>query len=213
MESIARYIAVEGPIGVGKSTLATLLSRELNGGTLLEEVEENPFMHKFYSDIKNYAFQTQLFFLLSRYKQQQQLSQCDLFSMTVISDYLFAKDRIFAFLNLSENEVVLYEQIYKLLNARIAKPNLVIYLQASSDTLIERIDKRNLTFEKDIEPDYLEKVVDAYNKYFFYYNETPLLVVNTEEVDFENNPRDLNNLVREILSVRGGTQHYIPLGS
>lgn len=213
MESIARYIAVEGPIGVGKSTLATLLSRELNGGTLLEEVEENPFMHKFYSDIKNYAFQTQLFFLLSRYKQQQQLSQCDLFSMTVISDYLFAKDRIFAFLNLSENEIVLYEQIYKLLNARIAKPNLVIYLQASSDTLIERINKRNLTFEKGIEPDYLEKVVDAYNKYFFYYNETPLLVVNTEEVDFENNPRDLNNLVREILSVRGGTQHYIPLGS
>lgn len=213
MESISRYIAVEGPIGVGKSTLATLLSRELNGGTLLEEVEENPFMHKFYSDIKNYAFQTQLFFLLSRYKQQQQLSQCDLFSMTVISDYLFAKDRIFAFLNLSENEIVLYEQIYKLLNARIAKPNLVIYLQASSDTLTERIEKRNLTFEKDIASDYLEKVVDAYNKYFFYYNETPLLVVNTEEVDFENNPRDLNNLVREIMSVRGGTQHYIPLGS
>jgi deoxyadenosine/deoxycytidine kinase len=209
----ARYIAVEGPIGVGKTTLAELLAEEMNGKTLVEEVEANPFLPKFYKDRKEYAFQVQLFFLLSRYQQQKELSQVDLFSTSVVSDYLFSKDRIFAYLNLDGNELGLYEQVYRLLDARIPKPDLVIYLQASSEVLMERILRRNKDFERDIEEEYLEKVVDAYNKFFFYYNDTPLLVVNTTEIDFVKEPSDLSNLVKEIRSIKGGTQHYIPLGS
>jgi deoxyadenosine/deoxycytidine kinase len=209
----ARYIAVEGPIGVGKTTLAELLAEEMNGKTLVEEVEANPFLPKFYKDRKEYAFQVQLFFLLSRYQQQKELSQVDLFSTSVVSDYLFSKDRIFAYLNLDGNELGLYEQVYRLLDARIPKPDLVIYLQASSEVLMERILRRNKDFERDIEEEYLERVVDAYNKFFFYYNDTPLLVVNTTEIDFVKEPSDLSNLVKEIRSIKGGTQHYIPLGS
>ncbi len=209
----ARYIAVEGPIGVGKTSLTEFLAEEMSGRTLLEEVDTNPFLSNFYSDIKKYAFQTQLFFLLSRYQQQLELNQCDLFNTNVISDYLFAKDRIFAYLNLDENELGLYEQVYRLLDARIPKPDLVIYLQASSEVLLERIRKRNKDYERNISEEYLNRLVDAYNKYFFYYSDTPLLVVNTTEIDFVNNPSDLSNLVREIKSIKGGTQHYIPLGS
>ncbi|MBI5598894.1 MAG: deoxynucleoside kinase [Deltaproteobacteria bacterium] len=208
-----RYIAVEGPIGVGKSTFADLLSKELDGRALLEEVDANPFLPKFYGDIKKYAFQTQLFFLLSRYQQQKELSQCDLFKTNVVSDYLFAKDRIFAYLNLDENELGLYEQVYRLLDTRIVKPDLVIYLQAAGDVLIERIKRRNKDYEQTISEGYLENLVDAYNRYFFYYTDTPLLVVNTNQIDFVKNPEDLSNLVREIRSIKGGTQHYIPLGS
>lgn len=207
----SRYIAIEGPIGVGKSSLVELLAKELSGRTLFEEVDANPFLPKFYGDIKKYAFQTQLFFLLSRYQQQKDMFQQDLFNSTVISDYLFAKDRIFAYLNLDENELSLYEQVYRLLDTRIPKPDLVIYLQASTDVLLDRIGIRNLDYEKNIKEDYLAKLVDAYNRYFFYYNETPLLVVNTTEIDFVNNPADLANLVKEIRTMRGGSQHYIPL--
>ena len=207
----SRYIAIEGPIGVGKSSLAEFLAKELNGRTLIEEVDGNPFLSNFYSDIKKYAFQTQLFFLLSRYQQQKDMFQPELFSSTVISDYLFAKDRIFAYLNLDENELGLYEQVYRLLDTRIPKPDLVIYLQASTDILLKRISKRNKDYEKSIREEYLEKLVDAYNRYFFYYSDTPLLVVNTSDIDFVNNPADLTNLVREIKKMKGGSQHYIPL--
>jgi deoxyadenosine/deoxycytidine kinase len=209
----ARYIAVEGPIGVGKTTLAELLAGELNGRSFIEEVETNPFLPNFYRDRKKYAFQAQLFFLLSRYQQQKDLAQADLFSTTVVSDYLFAKDRIFAYLNLDENELGLYEQVFRLLDARIPKPDLVIYLQASSEVLKERILKRNKDYERNIEEEYLEDLVDAYNKFFFYYNDTPLLVVNTTEIDFVKEPSDLSNLVKEVRSIKGGIQHYIPLGS
>ncbi|MBI1912851.1 MAG: deoxynucleoside kinase [Deltaproteobacteria bacterium] len=209
----SRYIAIEGPIGVGKSSLAELLAEQLGGRTLLEEVEENPFIPRFYNDIKKYAFQTQLFFLLSRYQQQKDMFQQELFNATVISDYLFAKDRIFAYLNLDENELGLYEQVYRLLDTRIPKPDLVIYLQASTEILLDRINIRNLDYEKSIKEEYLEKLVDAYNRYFFYYNDTPLLVVNTTEIDFVNNPADLTNLVREIKNMKGGAQHYIPLAA
>ena len=209
----ARYIAVEGPIGVGKSTLAAYLAEELSGSTLLEEVETNPFLSKFYGDVKKYAFQTQLFFLLSRYQQQKEISQGDLFTRAVVSDYLFAKDRIFAYLNLDENELALYEQVYRLLDATIPKPDLVIYLQASSEVLLERIKKRNADFEQGIGEEYLKRLVDAYNNYFFYYTDTPLLVANTTDIDFVADPSDLSNLVKEIRSIKGGTQHYIPLGS
>ncbi len=209
----ARYIAVEGPIGVGKSSLTELLAKELGGRTLKEEVEENPFLSKFYGDIKKHAFQTQLFFLLSRYQQQLELNQGELFSTSVVSDYLFAKDRIFAYLNLDENELGLYEQVYRLLDQQIPKPDLVIYLQASGDVLRERIIKRNNDYEQAIDDGYMVRLVDAYNKYFFYYTDTPLLVVNTSQIDFVENPADLSNLVKEIKSIKGGVQHYIPLGS
>ncbi len=209
----ARYIAVEGPIGVGKSSLTELLAKELGGRTLKEEVEANPFLSKFYGDIKKHAFQTQLFFLLSRYQQQLELNQGELFSTSVVSDYLFAKDRIFAYLNLDENELGLYEQVYRLLDQQIPKPDLVIYLQASGDVLRERIIKRNNDYEQAIDDGYMVRLVDAYNKYFFYYTDTPLLVVNTSQIDFVENSADLSNLVKEIKSIKGGVQHYIPLGS
>ncbi|MDP2690293.1 MAG: deoxynucleoside kinase [Deltaproteobacteria bacterium] len=209
----SRYIAIEGPIGVGKSSLADLLAQKMGGRTLIEEVDANPFLSSFYADIKKYAFQTQLFFLLSRYQQQKEMFQQELFSSTIISDYLFAKDRIFAYLNLDENELGLYEQVYRLLDTRIPRPDLVIYLQASTDVLLDRIKRRNKEYEKSVKEDYLEKLIDAYNRYFFYYNETPLLVVNTTEIDFVNNTADLANLVKEIRSMKGGSQHYIPLSA
>lgn len=209
----SRYIAIEGPIGVGKSSLADLLAQEMGGRTLIEEVDANPFLSSFYGDIKKYAFQTQLFFLLSRYQQQKEMFQQELFNSTVVSDYLFAKDRIFAYLTLDENELGLYEQVYRLLDTRIPRPDLVIYLQASTDVLLDRIKRRNKDYEKSIKEDYLEKLIDAYNRYFFYYNETPLLVVNTTEIDFVNNQADLANLVKEIKTMKGGSQHYIPLST
>ena len=209
----SRYIAIEGPIGVGKSSLADLLAKELGGKTLLEAVDDNPFLPRFYGDIKKYAFQTQLFFLLSRYQQQKETFQQDLFNASIVSDYLFAKDRIFAYLNLDENELCLYEQVYRLLDTRIPKPDLVIYLQASTSVLLERISIRNIDYEKSVKEEYLAKLVDAYNRYFFYYSDTPLLVVNTSEIDFVNNPDDLSNLVKEIKSMKGGAQHYIPIAS
>ena len=212
MENL-RYIAIEGPIGVGKTSLAELLAKEFSGATLIEEVDANPFLPKFYSDAKKYAFQTQLFFLLSRYQQQKEMFQRELFNSAVISDYLFAKDRIFAYLNLDENELGLYEQVYRLLDTRIPKPDLVIYLQASTDVLLDRIRLRNTDYEKGVREDYLAKLIDAYNRYFFYYNDTPLLVVNTTEIDFVNNAADLANLVKEIRTMKGGSQHYIPLSA
>ena len=209
MESF-RYIAIEGPVGVGKSSLAGLLAREFSGRTLNEEVDTNPFLPKFYDDIRKFAFQTQLFFLLSRYQQQKEMFQQELFSSVIISDYLFAKDRIFAYLNLDENELALYEQVYRLLDTRIPKPDLVIYLQAAPDVLLERIRKRNKDYEQNVNEDYLERLIDAYNRYFFYYSETPLLAVNTTDIDFVTDPEDLTALVREIRRMKGGSQHYIP---
>ncbi|MDH4226523.1 MAG: deoxynucleoside kinase [Deltaproteobacteria bacterium] len=209
----ARYIALEGPIGVGKTSFAELLAKELGGRAMLEGVDDNPFLKQFYGDRKKYAFQTQLFFLLSRYQQQKEIAQADLFKSSVVSDYLFSKDRIFAYLNLDEHELSLYEQVYRLLDASLPKPDMVIYMQASTEVLIERIAKRNKDYEQGISEEYLERLVDAYNKYFFYYTDTPLLVVNTTEIDFVENPRDLSNLIKEIKSMKGGTQHYIPLGS
>ncbi len=209
----SQYVAIEGPIGVGKSSLAELLAKELGGRTLLEAVDDNPFLPRFYADIKKYAFQTQLFFLLSRYQQQKEMFQQDLFRSSVVADYLFAKDRIFAYLNLDENELCLYEQVYRLLDTRIPKPDLVIYLQASTGVLLERISGRGIDYEKQVREDYLEKLVDAYNRYFFYYSDTPLLVVNTTDIDFVNNPADLASLVKEIRSIKGGAQHYIPVAS
>jgi deoxyadenosine/deoxycytidine kinase len=208
-----KYIVVEGPIGVGKTSLAKNLAQEFQARTVFERVEENPFLGKFYEDPKTYAFQNQLFFLLNRYQQQRDLGQQDLFNQNLIADYLFAKDKIFATLTLTGGELTLYQQIYKLLDPRVPKPDLTVYLQARHDVLYKRIKKRDKSFERGITPDYLKEVAQAYNEFFFHYDETPLLVVNTSEIDFVESSNDLADLIKEINNMGPGTQHYIPLGS
>jgi len=208
-----RYLAVEGAIGVGKTSLANLLAKRFNGRQVLEVVEANPFLSSFYTDRQKYAFQTQLFFLLSRFRQQQELFQQDLFSAVTITDYLFAKDRIFACLNLDPNELSLYDRVFEALGTRISKPDLVIYLQARLDVLLARIKKRGRDFERKFDANYLEELVKAYNEFFFHYSETPLLVINTSDIDFVENEEDLENLVGVIRKMRKGTHHYIPIGS
>jgi deoxyadenosine/deoxycytidine kinase len=208
-----RYIAIEGPIGVGKSSLAKILAQKYASRLVREEVAGNPFLERFYENPRKFAFQTQLFFLLSRYRQQRELAQGDLFEAGLVCDYILAKDKIFALINLEDDEVSLYESIYKLLVSTLPKPDLVIYLQARPEVLLSRVRKRGIAYERNISLDYLRTLSDAYNEYFFHYNETPLLVVNTSEIDFVESPRDLEHLVREVKSVKRGTQHYIPLGS
>jgi deoxyadenosine/deoxycytidine kinase len=208
-----RYIAIEGPIGVGKSSLAKILAQKYASRLVKEEVEGNPFLERFYENPRKFAFQTQLFFLLSRYRQQRELAQGDLFEAGLVCDYILAKDKIFALINLEDDEISLYESIYKLLVSTLPKPDLVIYLQARPEVLLSRVRKRGIAYERNISLDYLRTLSDAYNEYFFHYNETPLLVVNTSEIDFVESPRDLEHLVREVKSVKRGTQHYIPLGS
>jgi len=206
----ARYIVIDGPIGVGKTSLATLLAPELNARIIFERAEENPFLTDFYKDPARFRFQTQIFFLMSRYAQQEEFSQHDLFNQVTISDYLFAKDRIFAYLNLNDNELALYDQIFKMLEPKIVKPDLVIFLQADTETILRRIKQRGRPFEKEVSRDYIEAVNEAYNHYFFRYNDTPLLVINTSDIDFVHNPEDLDDLIRQILSMRQGTLYYVP---
>ncbi|MGQ9508711.1 MAG: deoxynucleoside kinase [Thermodesulfobacteriota bacterium] len=208
-----RYIAIEGPIGVGKTSLATLLAQELKGRLILEKPEENPFLPLFYRDRKKYAFQTQVFFLLSRFQQQNEIAQLDLFNQTTLTDYIFAKDRIFASLNLEDHELALYEQLYRLLNDRIPHPDLVILLQAKPEVLLHRIKIRNLPYEKDIDLKYLRELGEAYNYYFFHYDLSPLLVVDTSEIDFVNRKEDFEQLVREIQQMKKGTWYFIPMKS
>ena len=208
-----KYIVVEGPIGVGKTSLAKILAAEFSARTVFESVEDNPFLAKFYQDRETYAFQAQLFFLLSRYQQQRDLIQRELFSQATVSDYLFAKDKIFASLTLGAEELALYHQIYSLLDPRLPKPDLVVYLQARPEVLYKRLKKRDKTYERSVTPEYLTEVAQAYNQFFFHYDESPLLVVNTSEIDFVASSQDLADLVREINGMGSGTQHYIPLGS
>jgi deoxyguanosine kinase len=208
-----RYIAIEGPIGVGKTTLAQLLSDRLGGRLVLEPVEENPFLAGFYEDARAHAFQTQLFFLLSRFKQQQVLFQQDLFAQATVADYLFAKDRIFASLTLDPNELSLYERLYEVLGPRVVKPDLVIYLQARTDVLLARIRRRGRDYEREIDPGYVEALATAYNDFFFHYDDTPLLVVNTSDIDLVANEGDVETLCAVIRRHRHGTQHYVPLST
>jgi deoxyguanosine kinase len=208
-----RYIAIEGPIGVGKTSLARMLASELDGELLLERTEDNPFLEKFYQDRRRYALQTQLFFLLIRYQQQKDLSQLDLFQRMTVSDYLFDRDRIFAHTNLDKNELRLYDKIYTLLETRITRPDLVILLQARPEILKERIRTRGMRYERDITLEYLEEVTESYRDYFFYYNESPLLVVDTTEIDFVQSKEDFEDLLREVKETRKGTWYYMPLGS
>jgi deoxyguanosine kinase len=208
-----KYIVVEGPIGVGKTSLAKILANEFHARTVFERVEDNPFLPKFYKSREMYAFQNQTFFLLNRYQQQMDLSQQDLFSQHTVADYLFAKDKIFATLTLSTEELNLYQQIYALLNTRVPKPDLVVYLQARPEILYKRVKKRDKKYERDLTFEYLAEVAQAYNQFFFHYDETPLLVVNTSGIDFVTSSKELADLIKEINNMGSGTQHYIPLGS
>jgi deoxyadenosine/deoxycytidine kinase len=205
-----RYIVTEGPIGVGKTSLTSLLAEELDARLILERAEDNPFLTDFYKDPPRYRFQTQTFFLLNRFAQQEEMLQPDLFTRITISDYLFAKDRIFAYLNLDDHELALYEQIYKMLEPRIVKPDLVIFLQADTDTLLRRIKQRGRSFEKDVDRGYIAAMNEAYNQYFFHYSETPLLVINTSDIDFVNRREDLDDLLKQVLSMKQGIQYYVP---
>ncbi|HEY6419352.1 MAG TPA: deoxynucleoside kinase [Candidatus Binataceae bacterium] len=204
------YIAVEGPIGVGKTTLAQLLGRELNARVMFEDADNNPFLPRFYQDPDKYAFPAQLYFLLTRYNQQRELAQRDLFTEATVSDYLFAKDRIFASLTLSEDEFKLYESVYRLLDAQMAKPDLVVYVRARIEVLAERLRKRNRDFERYVSYEYLDRVSAAFRDFFFYYDEAPLLIVDTSDIDFVANPEDLADLIREIDGAGAGTQYFVP---
>jgi deoxyguanosine kinase len=208
-----QYIVIEGPIGVGKTSLTRLLAKEFNARLILEKPEENPFLSQFYWDRKKYAFQTQIFFLLNRFQQQREIAQYDLFNQITLSDYLFAKDRIFASMNLDDHELALYDQIYSLLNGQIPTPDLVIFLQAKPDVLHHRIKSRNIAYEKDVDLEYLKTLTEAYNYYFFHYNQGPLLVVDTSEIDFVNRKEDFNQLIREIKQMKKGTWYFIPMKS
>jgi deoxyguanosine kinase len=205
-----RYMVVEGVIGVGKTSLCHLLGESLQARANLEVVEENPFLPKFYRDRAGHAFVTQIFFLLSRYHQQQTLGQMDLFQGRVVSDYLFAKDRIFANINLADEELRLYERLAQVLEERVLRPDLVIYLQASTDVLMGRIRLRGRAFEREMEEGYIQTLNEAYNYFFFHYTDTPLLVVNTNELDFVRNRRHYDDLLARILQAFTGTQYYLP---
>jgi deoxyadenosine/deoxycytidine kinase len=208
-----RYIVVEGPIGVGKTSLTRALAGRFSGRPVFEQVEENPFLANFYEDRNKYAFQTQLFFLLSRFKQQQELFQQELFSRVTVSDYLFAKDRIFASITLDPNELALYERVYEHLGPRVMRPDLVIYLQARLDVLLARIRKRGREFERRFDPEYLAELARTYNDFFHRYDETPLLVINTSDIDFVESEKDFEELIRAVGSIRAGTHYYQPLGT
>jgi deoxyguanosine kinase len=204
-----RFIAVEGPIGAGKSTLARFLADELKARLVEEKPDENPFFALFYQDPARYALSVQLYFLLQRYAQQAELAQEDLFAQGgVVSDYLFAKDRLFAALNLSPEELRLYDRIYQALAPRAVAPDLVVYLQARTDVLLERIARRGRREEAPIEPDYVRRVAEAYAEFFFNYNEGPLLIVNVSEIDFVASVEDRRALVEVIRKTRTGINHW-----
>lgn len=193
-----RYIAIEGCIGVGKTTLTNILATRFSARTVCEVVEENPFLPEFYRDPVAHAFKTQIFFLLSRYKQQETLAQGDLFASTTVADYTFAKDRIFAELTLSNNELALYSEMYNVLNTRVPKPDLVVFLQAPIDIILQRIRRRGRDFERDIDPDYLRNLIGSYQRFFGHYREAPLLIVDTSDLNFPARQKDVETIVDAI---------------
>lgn len=201
------YIAVEGPIGVGKTSLARLLADRFAARLILEMAEENPFLPDFYRNRERAAFQTQVFFLMSRYHQQQQILNHDLFSKALISDYLFAKDRIFARINLSDRELALYNRLASTLESSIVEPDLVIYITASVDVLMERIRKRSRDFERSFDHGYLEAVCESYSEFFFHYKSAPLLVIKTDNTDFRKDSENFSYLMDKILSGPRGTEY------
>jgi deoxyadenosine/deoxycytidine kinase len=207
-----RSIAVEGPIGVGKTSFVELLAKKFDAHRVLEQVD-NPFLREFYNDKAGAAFQAQLFFLLSRYRQMQELGQRDLFRQITVCDYVFPKDKIFAYLNLDDSELLIYDKLYAMLEPQVPKPDLAIFLQADTARLVERIKRRRRDYEAQISEAYVNEVNKAYNYFFFNYNATPLLVINTSEIDFVHQEGDLDELVAQIRKMERGVQYYRPLGS
>ena len=210
-QSDLRHIAIEGVIGAGKTSLANRLSEKLNGKIILEKFEENPFLKKFYDDPDRYAFQTQIFFLLSRYKQLQELFQADLFHDYLISDYIFEKDKIFAYLNLADDELKLYETLAASIEHNLPKPDLVVYIQCSVERLMENIKKRGRDFERSMSEEYIKDLNEAYNYFFFRYKGAPLLIVNATQIDFVNNDKHFEDLVAEIFRPnKAPVEYYNP---
>jgi deoxyadenosine/deoxycytidine kinase len=206
--SSVKYIAVEGVIGAGKTSLARKIKDKLNAELIAEQFDVNPFLENFYSNRKRYAFQTQMFFLINRFKQQQELNQENLFTQYIVCDYLFEKDKIFAYLNLNEEELKLYETLFPLLARNLRKPDVVVYLQSSIERLMYNIKKRNRRIERNLTRSYIEELSDAYNHFFFRYNATPLLIVNSTEIDFVNNEDDFNELFIQIFREDRGFIEY-----
>lgn len=206
------YVAVDGPIGVGKTTLVELLARRYEGVKILEDVD-NPFLPDFYQDRPGAAFQTELYFLLSRYKQQQEIAQRELFDRLLVADYTFQKNRIFAYLNLSDDELMLFDKLFALLEPQVPIPDLVIHLVADVGTCMERIRRRSRSFEKTISEEYLSELIDAYNHYYHYYDRSPLLVVDTRHLNFPQRPEDFDELLHRLSRPIKGTEYFQPLGS
>jgi deoxyadenosine/deoxycytidine kinase len=209
----SRYIAVEGPIGVGKTSLAKKLAESLSGNLVLEEVFENPFLERFYRDGQSAALPAQMFFLFARARQIEDLRQSDMFANVRVSDYLFAKDQLFAELNLSKDELELYNKVVESLNIEAPVPDLVIYLQSSVDSLLDRISRRGVDFERSIERGYLEKLTDAYARFFHAYDDGPLLIVNASQIDPINNPSDYEQLFQQIERTTGGRHFFNPIAA
>jgi len=207
-----RTIAVEGPIGVGKTSFVELLAKKLDAFRVLEKVD-NPFLRDFYQDKQGASFQAQLFFLLSRYRQLQELAQRDLFHQVTLCDYIFPKDKIFAYLNLDDSELLIYDKLYAMLEPQVPQPDMVIFLQAETRTLVERIKRRRRDYEQEISEAYINEVNKAYNYYFFHYSSTPLLVIDTTSIDFVHQSEHLDELEAQIRKMDRGVQYYRPLGS
>lgn len=211
-QSDIRYIAIEGAIGAGKTTLATMLGETIGAKVILEQFEENPFLPKFYEDSAHYAFQTQIFFLLSRYKQQQQLFQADLFHKFVVTDYIFEKDKIFAYLNLQDDELKLYETLIGSIEQKVPSLDLVVYIQSSVERLMGNIRKRGREMEKNMSEEYIRDLNEAYNYFFFRFKSCPLLIVNSTAIDFVGNRNHFDDLVKEIFRPdKAPVEYYNPV--
>jgi len=204
------FVAVEGPIGVGKTTLAKKLAASFNYNTLLEDAQDNPFLEKFYRNRKQAALATQLFFLFQRTQKIHDMRQTDIFEPVRVADFLIEKDPLFARINLDRDEFQLYEKVYQQLTIDAPRPDLVIYLQASTDVLLSRIDNRGLPFEQSIERDYLERLNEVYSEFFLYYDGAPLLIVNASEIDLVNGEMDYKHLVDYLLDIRSGRHYFNP---
>ena len=207
-----RHIAIEGVIGAGKTSLARLLADRLNAKAVFETFEENPFLGKFYEDQERYAFQTQIYFLLSRYKQQQELLQADLFHRFLITDYVFEKDKIFAYLNLEDDELKLYETVLGAIEHKVPTPDLVVYIQCSVERLMDNIRKRGRPIEKSITEQYIRDLNEAYNYFFFRYKAAPLLIVNASQIDFVHDTEDFEDMVCEMFRPeKAPVEYYNPI--
>lgn len=207
-----RYLAVDGPIGAGKTTLVERLAARFDSTKILEDIE-NPFLGDFYRDVAGAAFQTELYFLLSRFKQQRDLVQPELFSRLLLSDYAFQKNRIFAYLNLTDDELLIFDKLFLMLEPQVPKPDLVLFLTADLDTCLSRIRKRRMKEEKTIAEGYVAELIDAYNHYYYHYNASPLLVMDTRHLDFAHSERDFDELVLQLQRPIRGTHYYVPMGA